>query len=219
MSTNIWIATADDKRDVVKSLIETGRFTANSKDANGYTPMHAAASYGNNDLLEYLILKGGDVNIQDNDGDTPLHHTESLATAKLLIEKNNADYTVRNSDGQTALEALLDDNDSPELIQYLQSLQTNTSARGSLPLPLNENMSLPNGEEVKMYLSGLREEDSPELTKRRQELEQIMTQADISESEKDEQLKMYVMNALSQNIQGIKGEEDASTDHMSKKRR
>ncbi len=39
---------------------------------------HAAAAYGHIELMRYLLDDaGGDVNIVDNDGDTPLHHNES----------------------------------------------------------------------------------------------------------------------------------------------
>lgn len=36
----------------------------NAQDENGYSCMHAAASYGHLDLLRYLVQRGGDVNIR-----------------------------------------------------------------------------------------------------------------------------------------------------------
>jgi uncharacterized protein len=63
---------------------------------------HAAASYGHIELLEYLVSKGrflhkisiisltleigGDVNVADEDGDTPIYTAESLEVAKWLID-------------------------------------------------------------------------------------------------------------------------------------
>jgi ankyrin repeat protein len=61
---------------------------------------HAAASYAHLDLLEYLLSIGGDINITDNDGETPLFTVESIETARHLISKG-ADISLRNHDGLT----------------------------------------------------------------------------------------------------------------------
>lgn len=100
-TTNIWIAASDNDIEYVKNAIGSGKNTANDKDANGYTPVHAAASYGHLELLRYLISQGGNVNIADSDGDTPLHSVEDVTTAKILIEEFSADWRLKNSEGQT----------------------------------------------------------------------------------------------------------------------
>ena len=102
MVSNIWIAAADNQRQIVEQYINSNEYTPNSKDPNGYTVIHAAASYGHLNLLQYLIEKGGDINIQDNEGDTPLHHVEDLKTAKYIVEKLGASYKIKNNDGLTA---------------------------------------------------------------------------------------------------------------------
>jgi len=65
--------------------------------------MHAAASYAQLDVLAYLVQQGntrirarshpltivslgGDVNITDEDGDTPLYTVENIDTARWLID-------------------------------------------------------------------------------------------------------------------------------------
>jgi hypothetical protein len=60
--------------------------------------MHAAASYAHTDLLEYLISVGGDVNLRDDDGDTPLYVVESVEMARWLVERG-ADVGVVNEEG------------------------------------------------------------------------------------------------------------------------
>ncbi|PVV04743.1 hypothetical protein BB560_000748 [Smittium megazygosporum] len=100
MSENIWLAIAEDNFETVKDFIETKKYTANSKDDNGYSPMHAAASYKNLDMLMYLINNKGDPRITDNDGDTPLHFCEEIECAKLLIE-SGADPKALNNEGKT----------------------------------------------------------------------------------------------------------------------
>lgn len=42
----------------------------------GMDHSHAAAAYGHNDMLTYLVGLGGNVNITDSDGDTPLVCTQ-----------------------------------------------------------------------------------------------------------------------------------------------
>lgn len=100
-TTNIWIAASDNDIDYVKSVIESGQHSPNDKDNNGYTPIHAAASYGHIELLKYLISKGGNINATDEDGDTPLHSVEDADVARILVEEFKADWKLKNSEGQT----------------------------------------------------------------------------------------------------------------------
>jgi hypothetical protein len=62
---------------------------------------HAAASYGHLELLEYLISKGGDINIADEDGETPIFTVESVEVARWLVE-HGANVDVQNNEGQSA---------------------------------------------------------------------------------------------------------------------
>lgn len=49
-----------------KALIE-------KRDANGKTELHKAAEKGDLAVIVSIIQLGGNINVQDNDGDTPLH--------------------------------------------------------------------------------------------------------------------------------------------------
>lgn len=123
MTLNIWVAASDGQLDEVKKFIETDGLSPNAKDENGYTPVHAAASYGHMDLLRYLIDKGGDINVTDEDGDTALHTVEELDVAKKLVEEFKADFKAKNAEGQTPFEKLQEEDEFPELIHYLAGLQ------------------------------------------------------------------------------------------------
>jgi hypothetical protein len=79
-------------------LIETENLSPNIPDSNSYTPMHAAASYAHTDLLEYLISVGGDINLRDEDGDTPLFVVESVEMARWMVERG-AEVGVVNEEG------------------------------------------------------------------------------------------------------------------------
>lgn len=45
----------------VRYLVEEHGIDVNTRDSWGYTPLHYAASRGDNDLIEYLVSRGGDV--------------------------------------------------------------------------------------------------------------------------------------------------------------
>ncbi|MFL2545105.1 MAG: ankyrin repeat domain-containing protein [Longimicrobiales bacterium] len=47
----------------VKYLVEEHGIDVNTLDSWGYTPMHYAASRGDNELIEYLVSQGGDVKV------------------------------------------------------------------------------------------------------------------------------------------------------------
>ena len=100
------------------NLKQTLAISPNAPDAFTYTPMHAAASYAQLDVLAYLVqqgnhpgsargmtcstlLPGGDVNITDEDGDTPLYTVENIATAQWLID-HGAVIDRRNGQGVSA---------------------------------------------------------------------------------------------------------------------
>lgn len=139
MVSNIWVATADNDIELVQKYLESGEFNANSKDPNGYTPMHAAASYGNIDLLKILTKAGGDINIQDSEGDTPLHHVEDVETAKFIVEELKADFKTKNNEGQTAAAYIEEEDEFPDLATYLRSLThdqpSSSSLLNNLPAP------------------------------------------------------------------------------------
>lgn len=147
MVSNIWVAAADNQVKIVESYLDSGNFKPDVKDPNGYTPIHAAASYGHIGLLKTLISRGGDINVQDNEGDTPLHHVEDIKTAKVMINELGADYKLKNNDGQTAADYIEEDDEFPELAQYLRTLAHDKPAAegtsvgssddliGSLPAP------------------------------------------------------------------------------------
>jgi ankyrin repeat protein len=54
----------------VQYLVEELHADVNVSDAWGYTPLHYAAAWGQNDVIEYLISKGADVNVKTRLGQT-----------------------------------------------------------------------------------------------------------------------------------------------------
>ncbi|KAJ8453914.1 hypothetical protein ONZ45_g19514 [Pleurotus djamor] len=117
-NANIWVASSDGNLQRVRQLIEQDGLSPNVPDENTYTPMHAAASYGHISLLQYLIEKGGDVNVKDHDGDTPLYTVENVQTARFLLD-SGATLDIRNNDGLSPIDHLAED--FPDVAAYLQT--------------------------------------------------------------------------------------------------
>jgi uncharacterized protein len=84
----------------VKFLVEELGADVNARDHNGYTPLHHAASRGDNLLIEYLVSKGADVKAVSRSGQTtvdlangPVQRVqpfpETIALLERLGAKNN----------------------------------------------------------------------------------------------------------------------------------
>ena len=68
---SIYDAVEDGNIEVVKQHLAAGT-DVNSKDKDGWTPLHEAASEGHNKIIELLVAKGADVNAKGADGETPV---------------------------------------------------------------------------------------------------------------------------------------------------
>jgi len=104
---NIWVAAGDGDLSRVQELLDQGQ-DVNSQDENGYTPLHAASSYGRMEVLNFLLSVGADVNSRDSDGDQPLHVCETVEVAQVLLQ-SGAQIAAKNSEGKTAAEVAFDD--------------------------------------------------------------------------------------------------------------
>lgn len=81
---------------------------------------HAAASYNQTEIIEFLIKEAGaTVDIRDNDGDTPLLFVEKPEIYELLLSLG-ADPTIRNNNGESLVEKVVED-ENEEMVEYLIS--------------------------------------------------------------------------------------------------
>ena len=80
---SIYDAVEDGNIEVVKQHLAAGT-DVNSKDKDGWTPLHEAASEGHNKIVELLVAKGADVNSKDDDGETPVDAAANPETTDFL---------------------------------------------------------------------------------------------------------------------------------------
>ena len=90
----------DNWLPALKFMVEECGADVNLRDANGYTPLHHAASRGDNRMIEYLVEKGADVLVVSRKGQTtadmangPTQRVSPFPDAIALLEslgaKNN----------------------------------------------------------------------------------------------------------------------------------
>ena len=68
--------------ETVKFLVEHGA-DVNGVGEYGWTPLHAAAYQGLNDVIEYLFAKGGRLDVLDSYGQSPRSIAETILTRKI----------------------------------------------------------------------------------------------------------------------------------------
>ncbi|MFN8572981.1 MAG: ankyrin repeat domain-containing protein [Gemmatimonadaceae bacterium] len=81
----------------VKYLVEELHADVNARDFNGYNPIHHAAARGDNELIQYLVSKGGDVMAVSRKGQTttdmangPVQRIPPFLDTVALLEKLGA---------------------------------------------------------------------------------------------------------------------------------
>ncbi|ORX63256.1 ankyrin [Anaeromyces robustus] len=123
--STLWVVAGEGNIEKIKRYLEYGgqnnsKLDINSKDEFGYTALHAAVSYSRLEAARWLLEHGADVNITDDDGDTPLHSCESVAMAKMLIEEFNADPLKKNDEGKMPIDNAYEE-DYDDLVEYLKN--------------------------------------------------------------------------------------------------
>ena len=118
ITTFAFFAVHENNLDALKVLIENG-VSVNDVNQYGQSMLHKCVEKhlweNRTDMIEYLIGKGADVNIKDNEGDTPLMEAVRVWYKDNLMErliKHGADVNVVNNEGKNLLWGLLDVNEA-----------------------------------------------------------------------------------------------------------
>jgi hypothetical protein len=188
----------DTRPQSILQTLEQHPQLATTRDAHGYSLVHAAASYNQLNVLRELVQKySADVNILDEDGETALFATENTEVAKCLVEELGADVSVRNSEGKTAEEKICEEEgEGHEVYQYLRSQRTGGEPAIAEVVETNGMPPLPNGVQVNM---GTMTEDAagdapdPELRRR---IDELAAREDFQTPEVQEQLRQLIQEVV-----------------------
>lgn len=180
---------------------------ASASDAHGYSLVHAAVSYNQLGVLRELIQKYNvNVNILDEDGESPLFAAENAEVAKCLVEELSADWRLRNTDGKSAEEKIAEEEDEAnEVHQYLKTLRTGEATSGAAAETegIHPPPPLPNGVKINV---GTMEEDAagdvpdPEIRRR---IEELAARDDFQTEEGQRELR----DLVSEVVTGISAEQ------------
>lgn len=91
--TPLFISILKTKYDITYYLLEHTRADPNINDTNGTYPIHLAAKHGDIDLLYTLKEYGAVFNVQDIQGNTPLHYVSNPVAVEILVMQGNVDPT------------------------------------------------------------------------------------------------------------------------------
>ncbi len=107
---------------IAEYLLKNGA-DINAKDKTGFTPLHAAVSSQNTEMVEFLISNGASVIEKDVYGNTPLHRVspQNKETIKLLLTAG-ADCHNENNYGVSAYQVFLV---YPDIISLFDDFSSN----------------------------------------------------------------------------------------------
>jgi hypothetical protein len=200
MASNPFLLASDNDPRLLP-LLRANPSLASSQDDHGYSVMHAAASYNHLELLRTLVNEFQvSIDLKDEDGETALFVVETVDCAKLLVEEIHADITIRNHEGKTAREKVVEEGDFPEVAVYLRVKELEAQVNGvrneaatngvHLPPSLPEGVSVNIGS---MAPGEVGEVVDPEF---RQRIEELAAREDFQSEEGQRQLRELVTEAL-----------------------
>ncbi len=147
----IFSAASEGNLPLLQAAMAQLSFDPTSSDENGYTLLHAAASYSQLGILRFLLTNldrnnpafNAYINAGDNEGDTCLHYVGNADAARMLIEDGRIDPNKVNGEGKTALQAKKEEldemmqdediEDDDEDLEILQKLIAYLSSLSNLP--------------------------------------------------------------------------------------
>lgn len=201
----LWILAADNDPQLLP-LLRSDPSIASSQDAHGYSLLHAAASYNHLDLLRTLVNEFHvNVNIKDEDGETPLFVVETVESAQVLVEELKADLSTKNHESITAEQKIREEGDYTTVAEYLKEcrertislsagvLGTTQHTNGHLP-PLPPNVTMQLGTLEDEQALGDASQVDPEF---RQRIEQLAARDDFQGEEGQRELRELITDAIS----------------------
>ena len=213
-SQNLYTLAADNS-PLLLPLLRSDCRLASKQDEHGYSLAHAATSYGHAELLKTLVNEFHvDVNITDEDGETPLFVAESVVIAQILVEGLGAATNVQNNEGETPEEKIQTEGEYPTVAAYLKEIRVrsgpvskaNDSVKAEAqhnngndifadesPGPVPKNMKVNVGTMEETRDTNGQADVDPEFRRR---IEELASREDFNSTEGQQQLRDLVQDAV-----------------------
>jgi ankyrin repeat protein len=146
-SSTPWMAASEGNLELLQSSLVALNLPTTVADENGYTLLHAASSYSQLTVLQFLLSHCDKESLDsrelvdacDSEGDSALHYAGNATVLRFLVEVGKLDPTKANKQGKTALQTktdelneMLQDEDieqddedleiAKEMVEYLSSV-------------------------------------------------------------------------------------------------
>lgn len=188
-------------------LLRSNPSLASLQDKYGYSLLHAAASYNHLDLLRALVNEFHvNVDIKDEDAETPLFVVETVEAARLLIDELGADPKIKSKEGMTAEDKIREEGDFTTIADFLkESRLRGVSVAGHRPQespPVSDaDRPPPLPPNIKMHMGTLEEEGNlgdaseadPDLRRR---IEELATKEHFKGEEAQKQLRELITDVI-----------------------
>jgi len=137
----------DGKLDELKELIKKKPEYINSKTKKfGITPLHVAATIGNDSMIQVLLDNKADINLKDKSGSTALHDAARKgheSVVKILI-KHGTNIDEKRNRGKTPLHVAVENNHE-NIVKLILENEGNVNSKneyGDTPLHIAVNKSV-----------------------------------------------------------------------------
>ena len=118
---NIWSI----KSEKVLEMLSQRTTNINAQCIDGWTPLHVAVRTGNEMATKFLLEKGANPNITDNDGETVLHDAEKQSEKFIeMLAQRCTNIDVKAKDGMTPLHRAVFHRNEPVVKLLLEKGET-----------------------------------------------------------------------------------------------
>ncbi|MGG3928307.1 ankyrin repeat domain-containing protein [Metabacillus fastidiosus] len=103
---HLFYLTEIDEFEEIKNILRKNPSLISGRDQYGFSILHAAVMTENEELVEYLIEMGADVNAKNDEGISPLHIVLDEGVAECLLNNGDTPLHTQVSEGEESIDVI-----------------------------------------------------------------------------------------------------------------